>query len=79
MLTIVFLFIRAKSQYSNFYECFTNPALVSTILQKSMHMTKVGLSVPIARWDVKKYAQILRDAGYNVIISENKEGEEDEL
>jgi hypothetical protein len=76
MLTIVFLFIRAKSQYSNFYECFTNPALVSTILQKPTHMTKVGLSVPVARWDVKKYAQLLQDAGYNVIISENKEGDD---
>lgn len=76
MLTIVFLFIRAKTRYSNFYECFTYPALVSTILQKRMSNTKIGVSVPVARWDIDKAVSILRDAGYNVIISENKEEEE---
>ena len=75
MLTIVFLFIRARSQYSLFYECFTHPALVSTILQKPMINTKIGVSVAVPRWDIDKCATILRDAGYMVIISENKEGE----
>lgn len=75
MLTIVFLFIRARSPYSYFYECFTEPERVSVILNKRITNTKIGASVGIPAWEITRCAQILQNAGYNVIISENKEGE----